>query len=86
MSLDTPVVVFFFNRPMHLQRVFARVREAKPKDLVLVADGPRADRPEEAQACADCRAIVEQIDWPCNVTRLYAEQNMGCRDRIASVS
>ena len=84
MSLDRPVVLFFFNRPKHLQRIFTRVRQVKPKDLVLVSDGPRPDRPEEAQACADCRAVVEHIDWPCRVTRIYAEENLGCRDRIAS--
>jgi len=84
MPLDTPVAIFFFNRPKHLERVFARVREAQPRDLVLVADGPRADREGEAQACAGCRAVVEAIDWDCSVTRVYAETNMGCRDRIAS--
>jgi hypothetical protein len=84
MSLDRPVVLFFFNRPKHLERVFARVRQAQPSNLVLISDGPRPDRPEEAQACADCRSVVAQVDWPCQVTRCYAEQNMGCRDRIAS--
>lgn len=84
MALERTVVLFFFNRPKHLQRVFARVRQAKPKDLVLVSDGPRPDRPEEAIACDQCRAIVEHIDWPCQVTRCYAKENMGCRDRIAS--
>lgn len=84
MALDTPVVVFFFNRPRHLERVFARVRAAQPRDLVLVADGPRSDRPGEAQACDEARKVVEAIDWDCNVTCIFAEQNMGCRDRIAS--
>jgi len=84
MSLERPVVLFFFNRPRHLQRVFARVRQARPSDLVLVSDGSRPDRPEEAEACAACRAVVEQIDWPCRVTRCYAEENLGCRGRIAS--
>ena len=84
MALEQPVVLFFFNRPKHLQRVFARVRQAQPSDLVLVSDGPRPGRPGEAEACDACRAVVEQVDWPCRVTKCYAEDNMGCRDRIAS--
>lgn len=84
MPLDTPVVIFFFNRPRQLERTFARVRDAQPKQLLLVADGPRPDRPDEAKACSDCHSIVKKIDWHCEVERCYAQQNMGCRDRIAS--
>jgi hypothetical protein len=84
MSLPRPVALFFFNRPRHLERVFARVREVKPAHLMLVCDGPRRDVAGEADAVQACRDVVERIDWPCEVTRLYAEENMGCRDRIAS--
>lgn len=84
MPFDTPVVLFFFNRPKHLERVFARVREVQPRDLLLVADGPRSGRPDEAEICEQTRAVVADVDWPCRVVRCYADENMGCRDRIAS--
>ncbi|MBL0226745.1 MAG: glycosyltransferase family 2 protein [Geobacteraceae bacterium] len=30
------------------------------------------------------RQIVEQIDWPCKVQRNYADQNLGCKQRVIS--
>jgi len=73
-----------FNRPQTLSRVFAAVREARPPRLLLVCDGPRADRPGEAERCAEVRRILEGVDWPCDVQRNYSDVNLGCRARIAS--
>jgi hypothetical protein len=28
--------------------------------------------------------VTEQVDWPCNVARNYADENMGCGQRVAS--
>ena len=80
--LDTPVALFLFNRPELTCRVFERIREARPRRLLLIADGPRhdADRPR----CAAAREVVAQIDWPCDVERHFSEQNLGCRVRMSS--
>lgn len=34
--------------------------------------------------CQQARAIVEQVDWPCEVTRHYSDNNLGCRARVSS--
>jgi hypothetical protein len=52
--------------------------------LLIVADGPRADRPGEAETCAEVRSIVERVDWDCDVRTNYAEHNLGCKRRVAS--
>jgi len=83
-DLTTPVALFVFNRPETTARVFEAVRTARPRRLFLVADGPRPDRPDEAQRCAAVRDLVERVDWPCQVTRDYAEHNLGSRQRVAS--
>lgn len=83
-ALDTPVAFFIFNRPATTERVFDTIAAARPKTLLIVADGPRRDRPADAGDCAATRAITERIDWPCNVRRLYAESNLGCRFRVSS--
>jgi hypothetical protein len=82
--LTTPVAFLVFNRPDTTARVFAAIREARPAQLLVVADGPRAGRAGEADLCAKVRRIVEQVDWPCTVQHNYAESNMGCRQRVAS--
>jgi len=84
MSFDTPVVFLVFNRPDTTKRVFEVIAKIQPRKLLIVADGPRANHPTDAENCAKVRAIVEQIDWSCEVYRNYADINMGCRDRPVS--
>jgi len=83
-ALSTPVALLVFNRPAQTARVFAAVRAARPPILLLVADGPRANRDGEAERCAEVRRIVELVDWPCQVRRDFSESNLGCRQRVAS--
>jgi len=83
-SLHTPVVLIIFNRPDLVRQVWESIRAASPNRLFVVADGPRSDHPEDAALCAACRAIVEQVDWPCQVESNYAEANLGCDPRIVS--
>ncbi|MBP1464246.1 hypothetical protein EYB53_000860 [Candidatus Chloroploca sp. M-50] len=64
-GLTTPVVLIIFNRPELVQQVWQVLRAVRPSRLFIIADGPRLDHPEDAALCAACRAIVEQVDWPC---------------------
>jgi hypothetical protein len=83
--MNTPVVFIIFNRPGLTRQVFAAIRAAQPRLLMVVADGPRSDRPGEAERCAEVRALVEAgVDWPCEVRRNYAETNLGCARRVVS--
>jgi hypothetical protein len=84
-QLETTVALFVFNRPAPTRQVFAAIRAARPTRLLVVADGPRASRgAAEARACAEVREIVGQVDWPCEVGRLYADENLGCGARLSS--
>jgi hypothetical protein len=78
------VVLIVFNRPATTRRVFDAIRLARPGVLLVVADGQRPCHPDDTEKCAAVRAIVENIDWPCEVERNYAETNMGCACRVAS--
>jgi hypothetical protein len=61
------------------------LRHAQPSRLFIVSDGPRPDRPGEAEQVAEVRACVEaSVDWPCAVMKNYAEHNMGCDPRVVS--
>ncbi|MGE0883131.1 MAG: glycosyltransferase family 2 protein [Blastocatellales bacterium] len=83
-SVNVPVALIIFNRPEPTAKVFAAIRQARPSDLIIIADGARSGKKGEAETCAAARAVTEQIDWPCNAVRHYAGQNLGCRDRVAS--
>jgi hypothetical protein len=82
--LTTPVAFLVFNRPDTTQRVFDEIRRARPPKLLVVADGPHANRAGEAEKCEDVRAIVDTVDWPCEVLKNYSEVNLGCKVRMSS--
>src|SRR5690606_21945189 len=82
--LETPVALTFFKRPETTAQVFDAIARAKPRKLFLIADGPRPDRPGEAEACAAARDVVSRIDWDCEVFRNYSDVNLGCGRRPAT--
>ena len=69
---EAPVVFIVFNRVECTRQVWARIREAKPRMLLLIADGPRPDRKGEAERCAEVRRVVAEVDWPCNLQRNFS--------------
>lgn len=77
-ALDLSVLLIFFARPDTFEKVFEKVRAAKPKKLFLACDGPREGRADDIEKTAACKKIAENIDWDCEVYRRYSEVNLGC--------
>ncbi len=84
MTFDTPVALFFFRRPETTSQVFEQIRALKPSRLFLISDGPRPDIPDDVELVQRCRELVGEVDWPCEVTLVYAPTNMGCKARLIS--
>ncbi|WP_157538452.1 MULTISPECIES: glycosyltransferase family 2 protein [unclassified Nocardioides] len=80
--LTTPVALVVFNRPHLTEQTLAAIREAAPQQLYVIADGPRADRPEDAELCAATRALLDAVDWPCEVHRRFAPENLGLEANV----
>ncbi len=78
------VAFLVFNRPHTTAQVFEAIRQAKPTQLLVVADGPRLDRVGEAEQCAAVRAIIERVDWNCEVFKNYSDVNLGCKRRVST--
>lgn len=83
-QLNTPVAFAIFKRPETTAKVFEAIRQAKPPKLFVIADGPRSDREGEAEQCAATRAIIDRVDWDCEVFTNYSETNLGCGKRVSS--
>jgi hypothetical protein len=79
-QLQTPVAFFLYRRPDRTERIFDQIRRARPGRLFLIADGPRGA--EDQPGCEQARAVVDRIDWPCEVTRDFADRNLGLKHRI----
>jgi hypothetical protein len=80
----TPVVFIVFNRPEHTETVFRRIAQVRPSRLLIIADGPRADKLGEVETCERVRHIATQVDWTCEVLTNFSDSNMGCRRRVIS--
>jgi hypothetical protein len=82
--MRAPIVFLIFNRPDLTERVFAEIARARPRKLLVIADGPRPDHADDVEKCAAARRIIERVDWPCDVLKNYASENMGCARRPSS--
>ena len=80
--MNTPVAFLIFNRPAETARVFAEIRRARPRRLLVVADGARHEK--EAERCRETRAVVERVDWECELSTNFSDVNLGCRRRIST--
>ena len=74
----TPILFLIFNRPDLTKQVFDKIREIKPLQLFIAADGPRTDRPGDQELCRKTREIIGLIDWKCDVKTLFRDENLGC--------
>lgn len=78
MTMDEPILIIAFNRPDQLAQLIQRLREIKPSKVYVAIDGPRSDRADEEDRVMACRNLVETIDWPCEIHRLFHDRNHGC--------
>lgn len=75
--VDVPVLLFVFIRPDTLTQVFDVIKEARPSKLFLASDGPRENNSTDKIKIQQSREIVENIDWDCEVHRIYFDKNQG---------
>lgn len=83
MAYDIPILLVVFKRPDVTAQLMERIRAVQPRRLYISADGPRPNKAGEAEAVAATRAVLEAVDWPCTVKRLYRDENLGCRRAVS---
>ena len=78
-----PILVLAFNRADHVAEAMTAIREYKPERLYLECDGPRANKQGEIEAVeATRKAMLDAVDWPCEVQTLFREENLGCANAV----
>lgn len=78
-SCCAPILLLGFNRADFMAEQITAIRGVKPSRLYVAVDGPRADRPGEAELCRKVRDCVNLVDWPCEIKTLFREENLGCK-------
>ena len=78
--MNTPVLLIAWRRPHTLRQVIDAIRPVAPSRVFVACDGPNPNRIGEDEKVAATRAVIEtEIDWPCQINRLYSDVNQGCR-------
>ena len=72
----TPVAIIIFNRYENAHSVLQQIRKAEPKELFIIADGPRKNREGEYEKCQKARSIADEVDWQCSVHKIFSEENL----------
>ena len=83
-TLTAPVVLMGYRRPEHTKKVFEAIKRWEPSTLFLIMDGPRPGDYRDEEMVRQTRVVVEEVDWDCSVHRIYAETNLGLKDRVSS--
>jgi hypothetical protein len=82
--MKIPVVLIIFRRPDKTLQVLEKIRQVKPSKLFVICDAPRPEKPDESEKCEKSRAVIDTIDWDCEVIKNYADTNLGSFRRIPS--
>lgn len=82
MKTASPVLLLVYNRPEVTRQVFNAIRRVQPRHLFIAADGPNPSRGEDEALVAEVRSVVSQVDWPCEVSTLFRERNLGLKTAV----
>jgi hypothetical protein len=80
----TPILFLIFNRPNTTKAVFESIKAIKPLRLYIAADGVRNNKLGEDLLVAETRAIIQSVDWDCEIKTLFRTENLGCKVAVSS--
>lgn len=81
---SSPILFLVFNRPETTKLVFEEIKKVKPSKIYIAADGPRKDKLDDLEKCDLVKSIVSDIDWECEVEKLFRDENLGCKYAVSS--
>ena len=81
-NIETAVAVVVFNRLDCIKEILSSIRRAAPPRLYLISDGPRDNVAGEDKKVEVVRRYAEEnVNWDCELIKIYADKNMGCTVR-----
>jgi hypothetical protein len=85
--IEVPILLIAWRRPAHIRQVIDSIRIVKPSLIFVAVDGPRVgiEFELERQLIEQTKQVIEsQIDWDCEIIKLYRTENMGCGLGVSS--
>lgn len=81
---NVPVVVNIWINPDNQKEQFEVIKKAKPSQMFLVSDMGR-DNEEKQRVISNRKYVLENIDWQCEVHKLFMDDNVGIYKMLPKV-
>ena len=81
-KLNTPVALFFYNRPDLLRTILNQIEGIHIPKLYLISDGPNSNRFEDEKKVRECRRLCENLLNVGETIEIYRNFNVGMYENI----
>lgn len=82
---DIPILFVIFRRKDIALQSFQQIKAIQPSRLYIAGDGARGNIAGEYDKVEKTRrAILNAIDWNCEVETLFKDHNLGCSEGVYS--
>lgn len=78
----TPLVLIAYNRPQKMRGLLERLRGQRVENIIFAVDGPKANKPGDAEKVREVQQLVETIDWTDKVETRFRPANLGLQAAV----
>lgn len=71
---NIPVLFITFARPEYARQSFDAIKKAKPKKFYFYSNKARIDNPDEITRNNQVRALINEIDWDCDLKIFFRDE------------
>ncbi len=82
MYLNAPVLFLTYRRFDTTEKVFEQIRKAKPRRLYFASNAPNPNRLNDRELVRKVRALIERIDWPCELSTRFLTEHLSVKDSL----
>jgi hypothetical protein len=82
--MKSAVLFLTYRRFETAEKVFESIRQARPLRLYFASNGSNSKNVGEDERVKEVRALVDRIDWPCELHTLFRDEHLSVKYSITS--
>ena len=82
MADKTPVLLLGYNRPQQMRGLIQSLAPLKPELILVAVDGPRSNRPNDANLVRQTQELASEITWDAEIRTRFRNSNLGLRRAV----
>jgi len=79
---ETPVLLLGYNRPYQMRGLIQSLAPLKPKLILFSVDGPKTNRPRDADLVRQTQELINEITWDAEIYTRFRDCNLGLRRAV----